>query len=108
MMSPRGNNADGFVLLGLFGFAFSDGDLKNWMFAACAMTTAKSNRMIVDRMRRRRDTGQPFTVVVVVEVVVGVVDSMQRVDLAQRVSAYFCAPPSVDSGIVWFKATRSS
>jgi len=69
-ISPRGNCADGFWLRGLLGLAFSAGARKNWMFADCATMTAKSRRMIVARMRRRRDTDQPFFNVVVVDVVV--------------------------------------
>ncbi len=48
----------------------SAGARKNWMFADCATITTKSRRMIVARMRRRRDTDQPFFNVVVVDVVV--------------------------------------
>jgi hypothetical protein len=42
--------------------------------------TPKSTRRIVARMRRRRDTDQPFFTVVVVVGVVGVVDARQLGD----------------------------
>jgi len=51
---------------------------KNWMFADCATITAKSKRMIVAKMRRRRDIDQPFFKVVVVDGVVVVVDLDER------------------------------
>jgi hypothetical protein len=49
------------------------------MFADCATITAKSTRRIVARMRRRRDTDQPFFNVVVVVDVAVVVDAPQLV-----------------------------
>ncbi len=66
---------DELVLRGFDGLASSDGALKNWMLAAWAATTAKSNKMMVARTPSRRDTNQPpFNVVVVVGTVVVVVE----------------------------------